>query len=56
MLAGNIIVQFFGCLFFFMRAYSRLAITKTWRTEDYILTAAWVSTLELLKVHRLMPW
>jgi hypothetical protein len=43
MLVGNIVVQFFGCLFFFLRAYSRLAITKTWRTEDYLLAAAWVS-------------
>lgn len=42
-LAGNIVVQTIGCLFFFMRVYSRLVIIKTWRTEDYVLVFAWVS-------------
>jgi hypothetical protein len=45
MLIGNIIVQVVGSFFFFLRAYSRLVITKTWRTEDYILAGAWVSNL-----------
>ncbi|KAH5443143.1 hypothetical protein HBI30_230740 [Parastagonospora nodorum] len=43
-LVGNIVAQVIGSLFFFLRAYSRLVVTKTWRTEDYILLAAWLCT------------
>ncbi|KAJ4344233.1 hypothetical protein N0V95_006220 [Ascochyta clinopodiicola] len=39
---GNIIVQTVGSLFFFARAYSRAAITKSWRTEDSVLALAWL--------------
>ena len=43
MIIGNVVVQAVGSLFFFARAYSRVAIIKAWRAEDYILTLAWVS-------------
>lgn len=43
MITGNIVVQAVGSLFFFARAYSRVAIIKAWRAEDYVLTLAWVS-------------
>ena len=49
MIAGNIVVQAFGSLFFFARVYSRVAITRAWRAEDYILTLAWVSSRNLRK-------
>ncbi|KAF1929883.1 uncharacterized protein M421DRAFT_419651 [Didymella exigua CBS 183.55] len=42
MIIGNIAVQLIGSLFYFARAYSRAAITKAWRAEDYVLTLAWV--------------
>jgi len=42
MITGNIVVQAVGSLFFFARAYSRVAIIKAWRAEDYVLTLAWV--------------
>ncbi|KAF2630607.1 hypothetical protein BU25DRAFT_407898 [Macroventuria anomochaeta] len=42
MIIGNIVVQAVGSLFFFARAYSRVAIIKAWRGEDYILMLAWV--------------
>lgn len=50
MIIGNIVVQAVGSLFFFARAYSRVAITKAWRAEDHVLTLAWVceSTLAML--------
>jgi len=44
MIVGNIIVQAVGSLIFFARAYSRFAIIKSWKTEDYVLTLAWVCT------------
>jgi len=42
MIIGNIVVQAVGSLFFFARAYSRVAIIKAWRAEDYVLASAWV--------------
>jgi hypothetical protein len=47
MLIGNVVVEIVGGLFFLMRVYSRLVITKTWRKEDYILTAGWVRNVLL---------
>lgn len=43
MIIGNVVVQAVGSLVFFARAYSRVAIIKAWRAEDYVLTLAWVS-------------
>lgn len=42
MIVGNIVAQAVGSLFFFARAYSRVAIIKAWRAEDYVLTLAWI--------------
>ncbi|KAH6612551.1 hypothetical protein C7974DRAFT_381089 [Boeremia exigua] len=42
MIIGNIVVQVVGSLVFFARVYSRAAIIKAWRAEDYILTLAWI--------------
>ncbi|KZM23120.1 hypothetical protein ST47_g5760 [Ascochyta rabiei] len=41
MIVGNVVVQTVGSLFFFARAYSRVAITKSWRAEDHVLALAW---------------
>ncbi|KAF2133916.1 hypothetical protein P153DRAFT_306581 [Dothidotthia symphoricarpi CBS 119687] len=42
MIIGNIIVQFFGWLFFFARVCSRIVVTRSWKAEDYILTLGWL--------------
>ncbi|KAF3032544.1 hypothetical protein E8E12_004018 [Didymella heteroderae] len=42
MIIGNIVVQVVGSLFFFARAYSRVAVIKAWRAEDFVLTLAWI--------------
>jgi hypothetical protein len=43
LITGNVVVQVIGTFFFFMRAYSRVVITKTWRAEDNLLAVAAVS-------------
>jgi hypothetical protein len=45
LITGIVVVQVIGTLFFFMRAYSRVVITKTWRAEDNLLTVSTVSHL-----------
>lgn len=50
MITGNVVVQLVGSLFFFARAYSRIAITKAWRLEDYILTLAWVGQIREITI------
>jgi hypothetical protein len=46
MIIGNLVAQIIGSLFFFARAYSRIAIIKAWRLEDHVLTLAWVSHMK----------
>jgi hypothetical protein len=41
--AGNIIVQIIGTFFFIARAYTRIFIVKSWKSEDYVLTVGFVS-------------
>ncbi|KAL5398425.1 hypothetical protein PMIN06_006553 [Paraphaeosphaeria minitans] len=40
--AGNVLLQLVGTLFFLLRIYSRLWFTKSWKLEDTLLTTAWV--------------
>ncbi|OAG00438.1 uncharacterized protein CC84DRAFT_302083 [Paraphaeosphaeria sporulosa] len=40
--AGNVLLQLVGTLFFVLRIYSRLWLTKSWKVEDSLLTIAWV--------------
>jgi hypothetical protein len=47
MIVGNLVAQIIGSLFFFTRAYSRIAIIKAWRLEDHVLTLAWVSHVKI---------
>jgi hypothetical protein len=49
LITANVVVQVIGTLFFLMRVYSRLIITKTWRAEDNLLAVAGVSRLLLSK-------
>ncbi|KAF2441132.1 hypothetical protein P171DRAFT_475564 [Karstenula rhodostoma CBS 690.94] len=40
--AGNVLLQLVGTLFFILRTFSRLLLTKSWKPEDSLLTIAWV--------------
>lgn len=43
--AGNVTVQILGCLVFFARVYSRAILTGIWKSEDWVLSVAWVGSL-----------
>ncbi|KAK7185636.1 hypothetical protein PSPO01_08322 [Paraphaeosphaeria sporulosa] len=40
--AGNAAVQALGCLVFFARVYSRAVLIGTWKSEDWVLSVAWL--------------